>query len=207
MAIRVKCNDCGFQGEIQERRINKRTQCPKCGLLGLEYDRKEERVISGRARIKELVQQGKSKREIRLLLEDYLSPISIDEYYSQSRRELGLSQLVSGAPLGNKNAGNRKKGQKRYCLDCGEEIYVTRYRIEHAKNMNVGRRCSPCAIKWVITNRKKYTHRLTAKAITKHIEWIKETFSKDKPEQVKYGISLACASMLNFIESKSNRGR
>lgn len=136
MTIRVKCNDCGFQGEIQERRISKRTQCPKCGLLGLKYDKKAERTISGRERVKELVYQGKSKREVKLLLEDYLSPISIDEYYGQSRRELGLSQLVSGAPLGNKNAGDRKRGKTRHCLDCGQEIYVTRYRIEHAKNEN-----------------------------------------------------------------------
>jgi hypothetical protein len=200
--MRVKCNDCGFQGEIQERRNNKRTICPKCGLFGLEYDKKTERIISGRKRVKELVIQGTTKREIKLMLEGQLSPISIDEYYNQARRELELPKLSSGAPLDNKNAGNRKRGETRHCLDCEREIYITRYRIEHAKNDNVGKRCRPCALKWNFANRRQNPHRLTIPAIKRYIIWINGTFNKGKPKEIEYGITLACTLMANFIESK-----
>lgn len=69
-------------------------------------------------------------------------------------------------------------------------------------NANECRRCKPCALKWVIKNRRRSPRRLTVPAIKSYIAWIKDTFSKDKPKQVEYGIILACTLMTNFIESK-----
>lgn len=219
----VKCGECGFHGEINGQHFATRKIRCKCGVGLLERtiplpnhfntavvvaaakSEIDTSGMSGREEVGEYIKQGKGLQEVIKLMEQRLVATTVRSYYCYAVKEVERTEgrRRGGAPLGNKNAKRKKLGEDRNCVDCGKEIYITPYRIKHPKSENEGKRCRPCALKWVRDTRKPRKHRMMRRTIVRHIEELQKKFLSGELSEYKAGAVYACNLIIEFVECKN----